>query len=179
MRQATGTSSIPMLAMKTRLKLTLRAVSPVWTWKISFSRSRCLPKRLRRLKTVNDSMSRAKSFLDTSWCGWIYARVVVGGSQYPWRYRFRRRYLPRRSPAPLSLDEFVKILSPTVKKETKPQIKVLDLEVGDSVTVTEGAFATFRRRSVRSTRCSKLKVLVSIFGRETPVELNFNQVTKI
>lgn len=83
-------------------------------------------------------------------------------------------------PAPLSLEEVVKILSPTVKKESKPQVKVLDLEVGDSVTVTEGAFATLPATiSEINPDAQKLKVLVSIFGRETPVELTFNQVTKI
>jgi transcriptional antiterminator NusG len=83
-------------------------------------------------------------------------------------------------PSPLSLEEVVKILAPTVQKETKPQIKVIDFEVGDSVTVTEGAFATLPASiSEINPDAQKLKVLVSIFGRETPVELNFNQVSKI
>lgn len=84
-------------------------------------------------------------------------------------------------PAPLSLEEVVKILAPAVsKKEAKPQVRVLDFEVGDSVTVTEGAFATLPATiSEINPDAQKLKVLVSIFGRETPVELNFNQVTKI
>lgn len=81
-------------------------------------------------------------------------------------------------PAPLTIDEVLRILSPAVKKETKPQVRVLDFEVGDSVTVTEGAFATLPASiSEINTEAQKLKVLVSIFGRETPVELNFNQVT--
>jgi transcriptional antiterminator NusG len=83
-------------------------------------------------------------------------------------------------PSPLSLEEVVKILAPTVQKETKPQVKVLDFEVGDSVTVTEGAFSTLPASiSEINPDAQKLKVLVSIFGRETPVELNFNQVSKI
>jgi transcriptional antiterminator NusG len=84
-------------------------------------------------------------------------------------------------PSPLSLEEVVKILAPTVEKEpSKPQIKVVDFEVGDSVTVTEGAFATLPASiSEINPDAQKLKVLVSIFGRETPVELNFNQVSKI
>ena len=83
-------------------------------------------------------------------------------------------------PSPLSLDEVLKILAPTVQKETKPQVKVVDFEVGDSVTVTEGAFATLPATiSEINPDAQKLKVLVSIFGRETPVELNFNQVSKI
>jgi transcriptional antiterminator NusG len=83
-------------------------------------------------------------------------------------------------PSPLTLNEVIKILAPTVTKETKPQVKVVDFEVGDSVTVTEGAFATLPATiSEINPDAQKLKVLVSIFGRETPVELNFNQVSKI
>jgi transcriptional antiterminator NusG len=86
-------------------------------------------------------------------------------------------------PAPLSLDEVLKWLAPVVqepKKGAKPEIKVLDFEVGDSVTVTDGAFASLPATiSEINADQQKLKVLVSIFGRETPVELNFNQVAKI
>jgi transcriptional antiterminator NusG len=83
-------------------------------------------------------------------------------------------------PSPLSQDEVLKILAPTVTKETKQQVRVVDFEVGDSVTVTEGAFATLPATiSEINPDAQKLKVLVSIFGRETPVELNFNQVSKI
>jgi transcriptional antiterminator NusG len=86
-------------------------------------------------------------------------------------------------PAPLSLDEVLKWLAPAVqpeKKGAKREIKVLDFEVGDSVTVTDGAFASLPATiSEINADQQKLKVLVSIFGRETPVELNFNQVAKI
>jgi transcriptional antiterminator NusG len=86
-------------------------------------------------------------------------------------------------PAPLSLDEVLKWLAPaatTEKTKAKPEIKVLDFEVGDSVTVTDGAFASLPATiSEINADQQKLKVLVSIFGRETPVELNFNQVSKI
>ena len=84
-------------------------------------------------------------------------------------------------PSPLSLDEVVRILAPTtVKKAEKPQIKVIDFEVGESVTVMDGPFATLPATiSEISPDAQKLKVLVSIFGRETPVELSFNQVSKI
>ena len=87
-------------------------------------------------------------------------------------------------PAPLSLDEVVKWLAPSLeasrKKKTKPEVKVLDFEVGDSVTVTDGAFASLPATiSEINPDQQKLKVLVSIFGRETPVELNFNQVAKL
>src|SRR5205085_5250948 len=86
-------------------------------------------------------------------------------------------------PAPLSLDEVIKWLAPAVtteKSKAKPEIKVLDFEVGDSVTVTDGAFVSLPATiSEINADQQKLKVLVSIFGRETPVELNFNPVSKI
>jgi transcription termination/antitermination protein NusG len=85
-------------------------------------------------------------------------------------------------PAPLSLDEVVKWLAPAVAvdKKAKPEVKVLDLEVGDSVTVIDGPFASLPATiSEINVDQQKLKALVSIFGRETPVELNFNQVSKV
>jgi transcriptional antiterminator NusG len=84
-------------------------------------------------------------------------------------------------PSPLTVDEVVKILAPaTQKKEARPQIKVVDFEVGESVTVMDGPFATLPATiSEISADAQKVKVLVSIFGRETPVELSFSQVSKI
>jgi transcriptional antiterminator NusG len=56
----------------------------------------------------------------------------------------------------------------------------VDFEVGESVTVMDGPFATLPASiSEVNAEQQKLKVLVSIFGRETPVELTFNQVAKI
>ena len=84
-------------------------------------------------------------------------------------------------PSPHSMDEVEKILAPRpVKKSDKPDIKVVDFEVGESVTVMDGPFATLPASiSEIMPEQAKLKVLVSIFGRETPVELSFNQVQKI
>ncbi|GGM52166.1 transcription termination/antitermination protein NusG [Longimycelium tulufanense] len=96
-------------------------------------------------------------------------------------------------PSPLSIDEVLKFLAPQVEKEqekaapgkkapaaaAKPAIEV-DFEVGESVTVMDGPFATLPATiSEVNADAQKLKVLVSIFGRETPVELSFNQVSKI
>ena len=100
-------------------------------------------------------------------------------------------------PSPLSLDDVVKFLLPpaAAKKPGKaasttaaaaeagglerPEILV-DFEVGESVTVMDGPFATLPASiSEVNAEQQKLKVLVSIFGRETPVELTFNQVAKI
>ncbi len=85
-------------------------------------------------------------------------------------------------PAPLSLDEVVKWLAPaaTTDKKVRAEVKVVDFEVGDSVTVIDGAFASLPATiSEINADQQKLKALVSIFGRETPVELNFNQVSKV
>jgi len=84
-------------------------------------------------------------------------------------------------PSPLSLDEVEKILAPRpTKKDGKPEIKHVDFEIGESVTVMDGPFATLPASiSEIMPEQAKLKVLVSIFGRETPVELGFNQVQKI
>ena len=99
-------------------------------------------------------------------------------------------------PSPLSLDDVVKFLLPpaAAKKPAKstagaaasseatlerPEILV-DFEVGESVTVMDGPFATLPASiSEVNAEQQKLKVLVSIFGRETPVELTFTQVAKI
>jgi transcription termination/antitermination factor NusG len=97
-------------------------------------------------------------------------------------------------PSPLTLDEVVKILVPA----TAPQaaraaggeatsggaaaapVAVVDFEVGESVTVMDGPFATLPATiNEINAEQQKLQVLVSIFGRETPVELSFTQVSKI
>ena len=85
------------------------------------------------------------------------------------------------SPSPLSLAEVEKILAPLpTKKSDKPEIRVVDFEVGESVTVMDGPFATLPASiSEIMPDQQKLKVLVSIFGRETPVELSFTQVQKL
>jgi transcriptional antiterminator NusG len=90
-------------------------------------------------------------------------------------------------PSPLSLDEVANLLAPepeegavkTAKTEAKAPAAV-DYEVGESVTVMDGPFATLPATvNEINAEQQKLKVLVSIFGRETPVELSFNQVSKI
>ena len=85
------------------------------------------------------------------------------------------------NPSPLSMDEVEKILAHRPqKKSDKPDIKFVDFEIGESVTVMDGPFATLPASiSEIMPEQAKLKVLVSIFGRETPVELSFNQVQKL
>jgi transcriptional antiterminator NusG len=89
-------------------------------------------------------------------------------------------------PVPLSLDEVFSMLAPSLQpveggqRPAKAEVKVVDFEVGESVTVMEGPFETLPATiSEINPDAQKLKVLVSIFGRETPVELSFNQVAKI
>jgi transcription termination/antitermination protein NusG len=99
-------------------------------------------------------------------------------------------------PSPLTIDEVVKFLLPRTEAAKpsasgrpgaggaaaaggKPVVEV-DFEVGESVTVMDGPFATLPATiSEVNVDGQKVKVLVSIFGRETPVELAFSQVSKI
>ncbi|RBM22789.1 transcription termination/antitermination protein NusG [Prauserella sp. PE36] len=99
-------------------------------------------------------------------------------------------------PSPLTLDDVLKFLAPQAEKAAPAKAGKgeaaaaeapsaarsveVDFEVGESVTVMDGPFATLPATiSEVNADAQKLKVLVSIFGRETPVELSFNQVSKI
>lgn len=104
-------------------------------------------------------------------------------------------------PSPLTINEVVKFLVPAEQQQKKPAAAAagapaatsetvtetaakpaieVDFEVGESVTVMDGPFATLPASiSEVNAEQQKLKVLVSIFGRETPVELAFTQVAKI
>jgi transcriptional antiterminator NusG len=96
-------------------------------------------------------------------------------------------------PSPLSIDDVLKFLLPKQEQPKKAaagkggaeagtgkaSVEV-DFEVGESVTVMDGPFATLPATiNEVNVDAQKLKVLVSIFGRETPVELSFSQVSKI
>ncbi|MFJ4836115.1 transcription termination/antitermination protein NusG [Streptomyces sp. NPDC088747] len=97
-------------------------------------------------------------------------------------------------PYPLTLDEIVKMLAPEAEEKAareaaeaegrpaparKLEVQVLDFEVGDSVTVTDGPFATLQATiNEINADSKKVKGLVEIFGRETPVELSFDQIQK-
>ncbi len=94
------------------------------------------------------------------------------------------------SPVPLSLDEVEKMLAPAVvaaataesggPSRRKKKIEVADFAVGDSVMVVDGPFAgvhaTITEINVNNQR---LKALVEILGRETPVDLTFPQIQKV
>ncbi|MQA97149.1 MAG: transcription termination/antitermination protein NusG [Streptosporangiales bacterium] len=86
-------------------------------------------------------------------------------------------------PSPLSLQEVADLLAPEPEEQATAKAEVrktVDFEVGESVTVMDGPFATLPATvNEINADTQKLKVLVSIFGRETPVELSFDQVSKI
>jgi transcription termination/antitermination protein NusG len=87
-------------------------------------------------------------------------------------------------PSPLQLGEVAGLLAPEPEPGTKQaeaaRPSTVEFEVGESVTVMDGPFATLPATvNEVNPDTQKLKVLVSIFGRETPVELSFDQVTKI
>ena len=101
-------------------------------------------------------------------------------------------------PVPLSMDEVEKMLAPTVvvpaaaesdgaaasgtpgAPAAKKPIEVADFGEGDSVMVVDGPFATLHATITEiNAEAQRLKALVEIFGRETPVELSFSQVQKV
>jgi transcriptional antiterminator NusG len=84
---------------------------------------------------------------------------------------------PGSKPIPLSQAEIAQILKQMGMDDPKPRI---DFAVGESVRVIDGPFANFvgAIEEVLPDR-RKIKVLVSMFGRETPVELEFFQVEKL
>ena len=99
-------------------------------------------------------------------------------------------------PVPLSLDEVESMLAPAVVAEaeaaapeqgaaagataTKKKVEVADFDVSDSVMVVDGPFATLHATITEiNAESQRVKALVEIFGRETPVELSFNQIQKV
>jgi len=101
-------------------------------------------------------------------------------------------------PVPLSMDEVEKMLAPSMvmpapaegegaaaggtagAPSAKKPIEVADFGVGDSVMVVDGPFATLHATITEiNAESQRLKALVEIFGRETPVELSFSQVQKV
>src|SRR6185312_14788205 len=102
-----------------------------------------------------------------------HRRILGRGPQHPGGHRLRRAVEP-------ALGEVASLLAPE-PEETAAKAEVtraaVEFAVGESVTVMDGPFATLPATvNEISAESQKLKVLVSIFGRETPVELSFNQV---
>jgi transcriptional antiterminator NusG len=101
-----------------------------------------------------------------------------------------------QKPVPLSLEEVEKMLAPavvaaaeaaaaetggaTAKTPAKKKVEVADFGVGDSVMVVDGPFATLHATITEiNADAQRIKALVEIFGRETPVELSFSQIQKV
>ena len=103
-------------------------------------------------------------------------------------------------PVPLSLDEVEKMLAPAIEAEVAaaavpegaaptsatqqkaktPKVEFADFGVGDSVMVVDGPFATLHATITEiNVDAQRVKALVEIFGRETPVELSFSQIQKV
>jgi transcription termination/antitermination protein NusG len=91
-------------------------------------------------------------------------------------------------PLPLTLDEVERWIAPEVsepvpaaaEQKKEKQVAVVDFEVGDSVMVVDGPFATLHATiNEINADAQKIKGLVEIFGRETPVELSFSQIQKL
>jgi transcription termination/antitermination protein NusG len=95
-------------------------------------------------------------------------------------------------PVPLSLDEVENMLAPAVQAEVEvptevpeeqqkaPKVEFTDFSVGDSVMVVDGPFATLHATITEiNIDAQRVKALVEIFGRETPVELSFTQIQKV
>ncbi len=101
-----------------------------------------------------------------------------------------------QQPVPLSLDEVEKMLAPAVlaaaataasaeqggaaATPARKKVEVADFDVSDSVMVVDGPFATLHATITEiNAEAQRVKALVEIFGRETPVELSFNQIQKV
>ncbi len=100
-------------------------------------------------------------------------------------------------PVPLSLDEVENMLAPAVQAQAdaaaapetggapapsaaRQKVAVADFEVSDSVMVVDGPFATLHATITEiNAEAQRVKALVEIFGRETPVELSFTQIQKV
>jgi transcription termination/antitermination protein NusG len=97
-------------------------------------------------------------------------------------------------PVPLTFDEVEKMLAPAFEEKAaaaapggpsetpkaKKKVEVADFAVGDSVMVVDGPFATLHATITEmNTDAQRVKALVEIFGRETPVELSFNQIQRV
>ncbi len=102
-----------------------------------------------------------------------------------------------QQPVPLSLEEVEKMLAPSLVPQAeavgaaegaatpsgataKPKVEVADFSVSDSVMVVDGPFATLHATLTEiNADTQRVKALVEIFGRETPVELSFSQIQKV
>ena len=163
--------------MRTRSRRISRPVSKPWVLRTTCSASRSPTEIVTEIKEGGRRVESEKKVFpgyvlvrmnldDRSWAAVRNTPGVTGfvGSE--------------GNPAPLTREEFNKIMKRTSREAPKKTSTVL--EVGQAVKVISGPLAEFDGVIAEvSPEAGKVKVMVSIFGRETPVELSFDQVAKI
>ena len=132
------------LPTRTGSRPTSRPASRAWTWRSSSTRSRCRPaKRSRSDRQAEAGAEQGLPRLHPRPDG-AHARVVLLRPQHPGRHRFRGLDRSRRPSRPAVPRRGRQVARPgrQVDKKARPEIKVLDFEVGNAVTVIDGAFAS-------------------------------------
>lgn len=138
-----------------------------------------------------------KNVLKNRFPGYVLVRMHMTDESWgvvrhtPGVTKFAGAVATNAQPMPLTLEEVADILAPRLdapvavatkgggKGKTAKSVAVLDFNVGDSVTVVDGPFATLQATiSEINADTQKIIGLVEIFGRETPVELSFSQIAK-
>jgi len=138
-----------------------------------------------------------KKVLKNRFPGYVLVRMYMTDESWgvvrhtPGVTKFAGAVAHNAQPMPLTLTEVADILAPRIetpaaaaakgsgKGKAAKSIAVLDFNVGDSVTVIDGPFATLQATiSEINSDTQKIIGLVEIFGRETPVELSFSQIAK-
>ena len=137
------------------------------------------PKELRRLGNVSEGPSqKQKKYFP----GYVLVKIDLNKQIYHQIKNIQKvsGFLgPEGKPVPVSENEIKKIINQANESQTSPSGGVT-FEVGAKVKVCDGPFASFTGlvEEIEEEK-SRLKVSVSIFGRPTPVDLEFNQVEKI
>jgi transcriptional antiterminator NusG len=131
---------------------------------------------LIQMQLVRDPVAESWKMDDEAWQAVKSTPNVINFVGSERRPRSGSRGRGHVQPLPLSRAEVDRIFKQT--EEQKPVVKV-DMAAGDKITVLSGPFKDFEGEVIEvSPERSKLKALLSIFGRDTPVELEFNQVQK-
>ena len=168
---------MPIQALKKKLQLQFLKKPKQRIWKINLIRLLFLRKKWLKLKKGKKRNAERKFFP-----GYVLAKMTMNDATY-----HLVKDLPKVSgflgqtkgqPSPVSESEINKILQDIEEGVSKPKPSVT-FEVGEQVRVSDGPFASFNGliEEIDEER-SRVKVSVSIFGRSTPVELEYTQVEK-
>jgi transcriptional antiterminator NusG len=153
--------------MKTMLRATCASVLNQWAWKTKFSKSLCLENGKRHV--IEERL----------FPGYVLVEMIV--TEDSW---YVVRNTPNvtgfvgsgTTPTPVSQDEVDRLLRRMGEDEPKYKIEV---HPGDSVKIMDGPFKDFDGRiSEVNDAKGTVKVLVNVFGRETPVELDYLQIKR-